>query len=52
MVHALQDKHDHEQPNLTDGINIEEWSVDIDENSKLKFSIWDFGNIINERVNV
>jgi hypothetical protein len=34
------------ESNVTDGINIEDWVINIDENSKLTFSMWDFGKFL------
>ena len=45
LLNAL--RHNYEQTyeavSVTDGINIKDWVIDLDDNSKLTFSMWDFG---------
>jgi hypothetical protein len=33
----------HQRPEITNGIDIQEWVVDLPDQTKLTFSIWDFG---------
>lgn len=48
LLNSLSYTGDHESPQLTDGINIRDWSIDLPDNSQLTFSMWDFG-MMNER---
>ena len=43
LVRALKSKYDDQEISLTDGISIEDWNIDLSNNSMLTFSIWDFG---------
>ena len=34
-------------PEVTDGINIKEWRVPLNDSTDLVYSMWDFGKIIH-----
>ncbi len=36
----------HNRPQITDGIDIRDWSVDLPDETSLTFSIWDFGKFL------
>ena len=44
LMNALISSSHSRKPQLTDGIDIKDWSIDLPDSSKLTYSIWDFGN--------
>jgi hypothetical protein len=35
----------HNAPDITDGINIKDWIIDLPDQTQLTYSMWDFGKI-------
>lgn len=46
LVNALKNEYndDYDAPSVTDGIDIKDWNINLDDKSVLTFSMWDFGN--------
>ncbi|CAF0705574.1 unnamed protein product, partial [Brachionus calyciflorus] len=42
LLSCLKEEILYEKPNVTDGININDWVVNLEDNSTLTFSMWDF----------
>ena len=36
-------RYNSETPNVTDGIDIKDWVIDLPDGTNLTFSMWDFG---------
>lgn len=36
-------RYNSETPNVTDGIDIKDWVIDLQDGTNLTFSMWDFG---------
>jgi hypothetical protein len=43
LLNALIRRSEHDAPDITDGINIKEWVVDLPDQTTLTYSMWDFG---------
>ena len=50
LLNALRQNYEqtYEAVSVTDGINIKDWVINLEDNSKLTFSMWDFGKSINK----
>ncbi len=46
LLNALRKENNEEEleVNITDGINIKDWEVSLEDKTRLTFSMWDFGN--------
>jgi hypothetical protein len=44
LLNSLMNKVGAQRPEITDGIDITEWSIDLEDKTKLVYSMWDFGN--------
>ena len=43
MLNALiKSRNSNKRPQLTDGIEIKEWTIDLEDATKLVYSMWDF----------
>jgi GTPase SAR1 family protein len=43
LLNALRKENNTEELQVTDGISIKDWEIILQDNSKLTFSMWDFG---------
>ncbi len=46
LLNALSKKDEHDSPDITDGINIKEWEINLPDNTTITYSMWDFGKKI------
>ena len=43
LLHALMNDPTYKIPAVTDGIDIKEWKVPLEDSTELVYSMWDFG---------
>jgi GTPase SAR1 family protein len=46
LLNAISKKSEHDSPDITDGINIKEWEINLPDKTTLTFSMWDFGKSV------
>ena len=47
LINSLVDtRQSHSSPDITDGITIRDWEIDLGSESSLTFSMWDFGECL------